>query len=262
MLNVTNLCVSYGEQQVLKNFTLNINKGEVIALVGESGSGKSTAIRAIFSLLPHNGKITDGEVSLHNESLLNKSFNEWRNIRGKDIAMIFQDSGAMLNPLRKIKNQFIEYLKIHESISKNDAYDKAFKLLEATNLQDPKRVMNSYPFQLSGGMRQRVGIAIAMTFKPELLLADEPTSALDATTQKQIVLEMMRLKVENDTAIIMVTHNLGVATYMADRLLVMQNGEIVEEGSSYDIVNNPQHSYTKHLLAAVPEAEVCSECLY
>ena len=255
MLNVDNLCVSYAGKEVLKNFSLQLQQGEVVALVGESGSGKSTAVRAIFSLLSHEGDITDGHISLDDDSLLDKTTNQWRDIRGKKIAMIFQDSGAMLNPIRKIKGQFIEYIRIHESMSKHDAYEKAIEMLRVTNLQDPKRVMNSYPFQLSGGMRQRVGVAMAMTFNPTLLLADEPTSALDATTQKLIVDEMMELRKKHNMSIILVTHNLGVAAHMADRILVMQDGVVVEQGASHDIVNNPQHAYTKQLLDTVPELE-------
>ncbi len=255
MLNVNNLCVSYAGQEVLKNFSLELQQGEVVALVGESGSGKSTVVRAIFSLLSHEGDITDGHISLDGDSLLDKTPVQWREIRGKRIAMIFQDSGAMLNPISKIKGQFIEYIRIHQNMSKQAAHDKAVEMLLSTNLQDPKRVMNSYPFQLSGGMRQRVGIAMAMTFNPTILLADEPTSALDATTQKLIVEEMMELRKKHGMSIILVTHNLGVAAHMADRILVLQDGEIVEQGKSYDIVHAPQHPYTKQLLDTVPELE-------
>ena len=197
----------------------------------------------------------DGQISLDGVSLLDKTIAQWRDIRGKEIAMIFQDSGAMLNPIRKIKGQFIEYIRIHQPMSKQEAHKKAVEMLLSTNLQDPKRVMNSYPFQLSGGMRQRVGIAMAMTFTPKILLADEPTSALDATTQKLIVEDMMALRKQHNMSIVLVTHNLGVAAHMADRILVMQDGEIVEQGTSYDIINAPQHAYTKQLLDTVPELE-------
>lgn len=255
MLSVDNLCVSYLDQTVLKNFTLQMNEGEIVALVGESGSGKSTAIRAMFSLLSHEGRIDSGRICLDDENLLDKTAEQWRDIRGKKIAMIFQDSGAMLNPIGKIKGQFMEYIRLHQPMSKQAAYEKAVEMLRATNLQDPVRVMNSYPFQLSGGMRQRVGVAMAMTFNPKVLLADEPTSALDATTQKRIVDEMMELRDKHHMSIVIVTHNLGVAAHMADRILVMQNGEVVEQGTSFDIVHNPQHPYTKQLLDTVPELE-------
>ncbi len=256
MLRVTNLSVSYLSKPVLHDFNLAVKQGEIVALVGESGSGKSTAIRAIFSLLSREGKITQGEVRLHGQDLLQKSDREWQHIRGKHMTMIFQDAGAMLNPLGKIKGQFVEYLRLHDNLTKQQAYDKAVAMLAATNLSDPERVMNSYPFQLSGGMRQRVGIAMAMAFNPAILLADEPTSALDATTQKQIVLEMMELRQKFNTTIIMVTHNLGVASFMADRILVMQNGEVVEAGTTHEIIHTPQHPYTKQLLEAVPAMEV------
>lgn len=255
MLDVSNLCVSYLDKIVLKDFSLHMQEGEIVALVGESGSGKSTAIRAMFSLLSHEGRIDSGSVCLDGESLLEKTAEEWRDIRGKKIAMIFQDSGAMLNPIGKIKGQFIEYIRLHEPMSKRDAYEKAVEMLRSTNLQDPERVMNSYPFQLSGGMRQRVGVAMAMTFNPKILFADEPTSALDATTQKLIVEEMMQLRDTHHMSIVIVTHNLGVAVHMADRIFVMQNGEVVEQGTSFDIVHNPQQAYTKQLLDTVPELE-------
>lgn len=255
MLSVENLCVSYDGVEVLKNFNLQVPDGEIVALVGESGSGKSTVIRAIFNILSSDGEIKNGEIHLDGESLVGKTIKEWRDIRGKKMAMIFQDSGAMLNPIRKIKGQFIEYIQIHQPMSKKEAHQKAVEMLRSTNLQDPERVMNSYPFQLSGGMRQRVGVAMAMTFSPKVLLADEPTSALDATTQKLIVEEMMQLRDKHNMSIILVTHNLGVAVHMSDRILVLQNGELVEEGTSYDIVNSPKHKYTRQLLDTVPELE-------
>lgn len=256
MLRVTNLSVSYLSKPVLRDFNLSVKKGEIVALVGESGSGKSTAIRAIFSLLSREGKITQGEVCLRGEPLHEKTAREWQEIRGTQMAMILQDAGAMLNPLGKIKGQFVEYLRLHDNLTKKQAYDRAVEMLAATNLSDPERVMQSYPFQLSGGMRQRVGIAMAMAFHPAILLADEPTSALDATTQKQIVEEMMALRQKHNTTIIMVTHNLGVAAYMADRILVMQNGQVVEAGTTHEIIHTPQHPYTKQLLEAVPAVEV------
>ncbi len=255
MLDVKNLCVSYAGKEVLKDFNLHMNQGEVIALVGESGSGKSTAIRAIFSLLSHEGSVETGEVTLDGKSLLGLSPDQWREIRGNKIAMIFQDSGAMLNPIRKIKGQFVEYIRLHQSMTKAEAYEKAIEMLRITNLQDPERVMNSYPFQLSGGMRQRVGVAMAMTFRPKLLLADEPTSALDATTQKVIVEEMMALREKYHMGIVLVTHNLGVAAHMADRILVMQNGLVVESGTANDVIYRPKHAYTKQLLDAIPKAK-------
>lgn len=169
--------------------------------------------------------------------------------------MIFQDSGAMLNPIRKIGSQYIEYIQKHEKLGRKAAEEKAVAMLEAMRLSEPERIMKSYSFQLSGGMRQRVGIAMAMTFEPELLLADEPTAALDVTTQAQIVRQMMELRDDFGTGIIIVTHNIGVAAYMADQLVVMQNGKVVDQGTRDEVMNNPTSDYTKKLLAAVPEME-------
>ena len=161
----------------------------------------------------------------------------------------------MLNPVRKIGGQFTEYIRQHEKISKADARKRAIEMLEMVRLPDADNIMNSYPFQLSGGMRQRVGIAMALVFEPKLLLADEPTSALDVTIQAQIVREMMELQQRERTSIIMVTHNLGVATYMSDKIVVMQHGAIVEEGSRDDIIYHPRNEYTKSLISAIPTME-------
>ena len=230
--------------------------GEICSIVGESGSGKTTLIRAILGCLPGGGEITAGEILFENESLLDlRSSEQWRRLRGTKISMIFQDSGAMLNPTRRIGKQFIEYIRTHEQMSKKTAYDLAVQMLERMRLPNGNNIMQSYPFQLSGGMRQRVGIAMAMTFQPKLLLADEPTSALDVTTQAQIVRQMLELREQFGTSIILVTHNLGVAAYMADKIVVMQHGQIVEQGSREQILHQPQHEYTKSLLAAVPSLE-------
>ena len=169
--------------------------------------------------------------------------------------MIFQDCGGTLNPIRRIGSQFVEYIRIHTDISKQEAWDKARSMLEKMRLPDSENIMKSYPHQLSGGMRQRVGIAIAMTFNPELLLADEPTSALDVTTQAQIVREMMELRDRFGTGIIIVTHNLGVAAYMADQLIVMQHGKVVDRGTRDEVMDHPTSEYTRNLLQSVPELE-------
>lgn len=171
------------------------------------------------------------------------------------MSMIFQDCGGTLNPLRRIGSQYVEYICIHSDKSKEEAKKLALSMLEKMRLPDSDNIMKSYPHQLSGGMRQRVGIAMAMTFNPELLLADEPTSALDVTTQAQIVRQMMELRDSFGTGIIIVTHNLGVAAYMADQLIVMQHGKVVDMGSRDDVINHPTSEYTNKLLAAVPEME-------
>lgn len=252
MLELNNVTISYGDHPTVTDFTMTLKKGEIASLVGESGSGKTTVIRAVLGLLPGGGKVTKGDILFEGKSLLKNTSEEWRDLRGTDISMIFQDSGAMLNPIRKIGNVFVEYIRTHEKISRRDAWEKGIKMLERMRLPSGDNIMKSYPFQLSGGMRQRVGIAMAMTFQPRLLLADEPTSALDVTTQAQIVRQMMELRDEYGTSIIMVTHNLGVAAYMSDQIVVMKEGKIMDMGDRYEILKGGRSVYTRELLDAVP----------
>ncbi len=256
MLEIKDLTVQYGKKMpIIQNFNLSMKKGEIISIVGESGSGKTTVIRSILGALSEGGKITHGEINFHGDSLLKKTEDDWRKLRGTKISMIFQDCGGTLNPLRKIGSQYVEYILQHRNISKKDAGNMAYEMLKKMRLADCENIMKSYPHQLSGGMSQRVGIAMAMTFDPELLLADEPTSALDVTTQAQIVREMMELREKRGTGIIIVTHNLGVAAYMSDKIIVMQNGEVVDCGARDDVIKHPVSEYTKKLLMAVPEME-------
>ena len=255
MLELKNVTISYGDRPAVKNFSMTLKKGEIVSLVGESGSGKTTVIRAVLGLLPGGGRVTGGDILFEGNSLLKNTNEQWRRLRGMDISMIFQDSGAMMNPIRKIGGVFVEYIRTHEKISRKDAWEKGVKMLERMRLPDGDHIMKSYPFQLSGGMRQRVGIAMAMTFQPKLLLADEPTSALDVTTQAQIVRQMMELRDEYGTSIIMVTHNLGVAAYMGDKITVMQHGMIMDQGNREHILRSPQSDYTRSLIAAVPTLE-------
>lgn len=211
MLEIRDLTIQYeGQPPVLEHFNLSMKKGEIISIAGESGSGKTTVIRAILGALAGGGKITEGEILFLGESLTEKSPKEWRTLRGTKISMIFQDCGGTLNPIRKIGSQYVEYICTHSRASKQEAWNRAVHMLKKMHLPDGEAVMKSYPHQLSGGMRQRVGIAMAMTFQPRLLLADEPTSALDVTTQARIVRQMMELRRDYQTGIIMVTHNLGV----------------------------------------------------
>ena len=252
MLEIKNITISYQNRPTVKNFSMDLKEGEIASLVGESGSGKTTVIRAVLGLLAGGGKVTEGDILFGGKSLLKNTPDQWRKLRGTDISMIFQDSGAMLNPIRKIGAGFVEYIRIHEKISKGDAWKKGIAMLERMRLPSGDNIMNSYPFQLSGGMRQRVGIAMAMTFRPKLLLADEPTSALDVTTQAQIVRQMMELRDDYGTSIIVVTHNLGVAAYMSDRIVVMKNGEITDSGSREDILHGSHSGYAQRLLDAVP----------
>ncbi len=254
MLEIKNLAIQYGDKKpVVENFSLSVKKGEIITIVGESGSGKSTVLSAILGLLPNDGRVVNGDIIYDNESLVNKNIQQWRKIRGKKITMISQDSGGTLNPIRKIGKQFIEYIQTHSNLTTEEAEQRAMELLEKVNLKDSEIIMKSYVHQLSGGMKQRVGIAMALTFEPEIILADEPTSALDVITQAQIVKEIINLNKNSETAIIMVTHNLGVAAYMSDKIIVMKNGEIVDAGTKDEVIKNPKSEYTKKLLDSVPE---------
>ena len=254
MLEIKDLTIQYGDKApVVENFSLSLKKGEIITIVGESGSGKSTVLSSILGLLPNGGKIISGDIIYNGESILNKSLNQWRELRGTEITMISQDSGGTLNPIRKIGKQFVEYIQTHSKMSAKEAEEKAKDMFSKVNLPDPEIIMKSYPHQLSGGMKQRVGIAMALTFHPKIILADEPTSALDVITQAQIVKEIMDLRKKFDTSIIMVTHNLGVAAYISDKIIVMQNGKIVDAGNKNEVIENPKSEYTKKLLEAVPE---------
>ena len=252
MLELKNVTISYKDWPTVKNFDLSLGQGKICSIVGESGSGKTTVIRAVLGLLGGGGKVTGGDILFEGRSLLSNTKEEWRKLRGTDISMIFQDSGAMTNQTRVIGKQFVEYICTHERVSKKEAWERGIEMLERMRLPSGDNIMKSYPFQLSGGMRQRVGIAMAMTFQPKLLLADEPTSALDVTTQAQIVRQMMELRDAYKTSIIMVTHNLGVAAYMADHIVVMKNGKIVDAGDREQILRHSQSEYTKNLLEAVP----------
>lgn len=256
MLEIRDLAVQYGKQApTIEHFNLSMKKGEIISVVGESGSGKTTVIRAVLGALAGGGRVTSGDIIFQGKSLLGNSKDEWRKIRGSKMSMIFQDCGGTLNPIRKIGSQYVEYICTHSKMSRDEAWKLAVSMLEKMRLPDAENIMKSFPHQLSGGMRQRVGIAMAMTFNPELLLADEPTSALDVTTQAQIVRQMMELRDSFGTSIIIVTHNLGVAAYMADQLIVMKHGKVVDQGTRDEVMNHPTSDYTKKLLEAVPEME-------
>ena len=225
MLEIKDLTIQYGEKDaVVENFSLTMKKGEVISIVGESGSGKSTVLRSIIGGLLGTGKSCFWGYNFQWKITVKSFNNEWRELRGTVISMISQDCGATLNPIRKIGSQYIEYINAHTNLNKAEAEKKALFMLEKVRLPEVKNIMNSYPYELSGGMKQRVGIAMALTFEPELILADEPTSALDVTTQAQIVKQMVEIRDEFHTGIIIVTHNMGVAAYMADKIIVMKNG--------------------------------------
>lgn len=253
LLKITDLEISYGSRVTVTDANIELEKGEILSIVGESGSGKTTVIRAIMGCLPGNGCVSGGDIIFDGKSLLANTQEQWRQMCGTEVSMIFQDSGNMINPIRRIGEQFVAYILTHApQTSRQDAYQLSIKMLDDVRLPNPDNVMRSYPFELSGGMRQRVGIAMAMTFSPKLLLADEPTSALDVTTQAQIIRQIVDVRNEYNAAVIVVTHNLGVASYMANKIVVMQNGRIVESGLREEVIGNPQHEYTRELLAAVP----------
>ena len=255
LLSIKNLAVTYGNNPnpTIAGVNLDLAEGEIVSIVGESGSGKTTVIRALLGVLPNTGRVSEGSITFDGQDLLGLSTKDWLDLRGNHIAMIFQDSGNMMNPIQTIGKQFVEFIQLHSTMSKQEAEAKAIEMLALTNLPHPEAIMKSYPFELSGGMRQRVGIAMAITFSPKLLLGDEPTSALDVTTQAQIVEELLRINRENKTSMIIVTHNIGVAAHMSDKIMVMKQGAVVEYGTAEEIIRNPQAEYTKQLLNAVPE---------
>ena len=254
LLELSHLDISYkgSEYPTVQDVSLTLEKGEILAIVGESGSGKTTVIRAILNCLPRGGTISKGSMLFEGKDMMRLSADGWRKLRGKDISMIFQDSGNMMNPVQTIGRQYIEYIRTHSNMSKQQAYDLAVEKLVMMNLPNPENIMSSYVFEISGGMRQRVGIAMAITFQPKLLLADEPTSALDVTTQAQIIGELMFITRGTGASMIIVTHNLGVASYLSDTLMVMAAGRVVEYGKTQKIVGHPKAEYTKGLLASVP----------
>ena len=256
MLEIKDLSVQYGKQvPTIEHFNLSMKKGEIISVVGESGSGKTTVIRAVLGALAGGGRVSTGDIQFHGHSLLSNTKDEWRNLRGTRISMIFQDCGGTLNPIRKIGSQYVEYICTHTDVSKAEAWKKGCSMLQKMRLPDAENIMKSYPHQLSGGMRQRVGIAMAMTFNPELLLADEPTSALDVSVQRQVVREMLKLRELFGTAIVIVTHDIGVVRAMADTVLVLKNGKTVEYGTADRVLDHPRDPYTRKLLEAVPKLQ-------
>ena len=252
LLDVKNLDISYGSKLTVSGVNIQLDKGEILSIVGESGSGKTTVIRAVMGCLPGRGHVSGGSITFDGRDMLKNTREDWRKISGSEMSMIYQDSGNMINPIRRIGEQFIDYILAHApQKSKAEAAEMAKDMLNKVRLPNPQNIMNSYPFELSGGMRQRVGIAMAMIFSLKLLLADEPTSALDVTTQAQIIRQIVDVRNEYNAAVILVTHNIGVASYVSNKLMVMKNGHVVESGGR-EIIENPQHAYTKELLAAVP----------
>jgi oligopeptide transport system ATP-binding protein len=258
ILTVNNLRVSFGleknEVQAVRGVGFSLQKGETLAIVGESGSGKSVTAKTIMRLLPkHNTRITDGEIFYENKNLLNLSDRDMQVIRGSEISMVFQDPMTSLNPTMKIGKQIMEGLKKHQSLTKAEAKQKAIDMLKLVGIPNPEERIDAYPHQFSGGMRQRVVIAMALSCNPKVLIADEPTTALDVTIQAQILDLMKDLQEKTGTAIILITHDLGVVANMADRVAVMYAGEVVEMGTVDEIFYEPQHPYTLGLIKSMPK---------
>lgn len=267
VLEVKDLAISFktfeGEVQAVRGVNFELKKGETLAIVGESGSGKSVSTKAINRLLPGKNTIfKSGEILFGDKDLLKVSEKEMQKIRGRDIAMIFQDPMTSLNPTMQVGRQIAEPMEVHQGLSEKEARKKAIELMKLVGIKDPDNSHKHYPHQFSGGMRQRVMIAIALACEPQVLIADEPTTALDVTIQAQILDLMNSLKRDLETSIIFITHDLGVVAQMADRVAVMYAGQIVEVGTSDEIFYNPMHPYTWGLLASMPTLDVKQTDLY
>lgn len=252
ILHIEQLNVSYNGTKILNDLSLELQRGEILGIVGESGSGKSTFLKAVMGFLGDNGRIDSGTVTFDGIDLRTIRKEELRQLHGARMGMVFQHPGTAFNPIRKIGVQFYEAMRAHGTVQKPEATQRILQLFGQLGLKDGQRILKSYPFELSGGMQQRVAIALAMVMHPEMLLCDEPTSALDVTIQAQCVGEMMKLRDELNTTILVVTHNMGVVSYMADKIAVMYGGTMVEFGRKIDVMTNPRHPYTKALIKAIP----------
>lgn len=267
MLNIKNLNVRF---KVNKNYvyavngiSLDVNKGETVSLIGESGSGKSVTAYSISGLLPiPPGEITEGEINFENTNLIKLNSKKLNKIRGNDISIIFQNIDEVLNPNIKIGYQIAEPLIIHENMNKQDALEKSMDMLRKVDMPNPNETINFYPHQLSGGMKQRVMIAIALINNPKLLIADEPTTALDVTVQAEILELLKKIKKEYDMSILFITHDLGVAYEISDKIAIMYAGEILEKGTTEIITKNPMHPYTKDLIKCIPRINKSEKRLY
>ncbi|WP_016897446.1 ABC transporter ATP-binding protein [Aerococcus viridans] len=248
-----------GDVQAIRKVNFDLKHGETLAIVGESGSGKSVTVRTVMRLLANNADVKGGQILFNGEDLLEKSEKEMQGIRGKDIAMIFQDPMTSLNPTMKIGKQIAEPIILHQNKSKKEAYARAEELLELVGIPKAHERMDHYPHQFSGGQRQRIVIAIALACNPRVLIADEPTTALDVTIQAQILELMKELQDKIDTSIIFITHDLGVVANVADRVAVMYAGKIVEYGDVDEIFFNPQHPYTWGLIGSMPTLDTAGK---
>ena len=267
ILEVDNLNVSFhtfaGEVRAIRGVSFELYKGETLAIVGESGSGKSVSSKAIMGLLPpRNSEITNGSIKFKGNDLVKYSEKKMQKVRGKEIAMIFQDPMTSLNPTIPIGKQIMEPLRKHQGMNRDAARSRAIELLELVGIPDAEKRLKEYPHQYSGGMRQRVVIAIALACDPEVLIADEPTTALDVTIQAQILELLKEIQEKTGTAVIFITHDLGVVASIADRVAVMYAGEIVEIGTVDEIFYNPKHPYTWGLISSMPSLESSTASLY
>jgi oligopeptide/dipeptide ABC transporter ATP-binding protein len=256
LLNIRNLetrfDTSAGAVEALRGVNLTIKEGERVGLVGESGSGKSVTAQSILRLIDSPGEIASGTISLRGRDLLNLSDREMQRVRGRDITMIFQDPSTSLDPVYSVRSQMVETIGHNRDVSDTEAEEIARKYLDMVDMPNPNRVLDSYPHELSGGMKQRVSIAMTLGFDPDLIIADEPTTALDVTVQKKVMEIFKNIVEEEELSVLWITHNLGVVAEFCDKIAVMYAGEIVEHGSVYDIFDRPAHPYTRKLLRTIP----------
>lgn len=257
MLEIKNLSIEYfskkNKVKAVNNISFNVFEGEILGIVGESGSGKSTTAKAILQLNDSkNSKISSGSISYNGEDITGLTHERLRNFRGSDISMIFQNATTALNPVLTIGEQIVETIVSHKLMDKNRAKVRAIELLESVKLTYPEKRLKQYPHELSGGMQQRVMIAIALACKPKIIIADEPTTALDVTTQAEILKLLLHLQSELNVTILFISHDMGVIAQICDRVIVMYQGSIMEQDTVYNIFNNPSHDYTKALLASIP----------
>ena len=252
---VTTFRIGKKEYEVLRGISFDINENETVCMVGESGCGKSVTTLSIMDLLPNNGRVVSGSIKLNGQELTTMSPKERNALRGKQMGMIFQEPMTALNPLLTIGRQLTEGLRLHKGLSKEEAWKVAVTYLEKVGIANPGDRMKQYPFQLSGGLRQRIMIAMVMAVEPSLLIADEPTTALDVTIQKQVLVLLNKLKKDVSTGVLFITHDLGVVAEIADRVIILYSGRKVEEGSIETIFAKPLHPYTVGLMKAVPNVD-------
>ncbi|MBE6892693.1 MAG: ABC transporter ATP-binding protein [Oscillospiraceae bacterium] len=253
---VTTFRIDKKEYEVLRGVSFDLNENETLCMVGESGCGKSVTTLSVMGLLPNNGRIVSGSIKLNGQELTTMSPKELNTLRGKQMGMIFQEPMTALNPLLTIGRQMTESLMLHRGMSKKEAMETAKNYLEKVGIANPEERLKQFPFQLSGGLRQRIMIAMVMSVQPSLLIADEPTTALDVTIQKQVLVLLNKLKKDVSTGVLFITHDLSVVAEIADRVIVLYSGRKVEEGTIEQIFAKPQHPYTIGLMNAVPNVDL------